>query len=245
MGFFDDIKKRASNLTQKAEEPLEGSSETQQPPLETEPEVVQLTEADGTAGEGPSRAVRGVMSTTASWLLRASKKTMDLLVSRYEPQMSVDSILEPEDINLLLEASAEQKKVNAVALIWLASNSLETLETAKEKCDELLEQGELDSEGERVELVLAALEAIKSGQVDAAKSAIGQIEDSDSEFNHPVISRFMVEQLQVGGGVGPDLAEWCEKALFYHPLDRAILTAAEQALPEGGSIFRQMLGISR
>jgi hypothetical protein len=245
LGFLDGIKIGTAKLTKKAAEQIKGGSKDDAP---TEPEEVAV-EGEGLpaaiADEGPSRAVRGVMSTTASWLLKASKKTMDVLVSRYEPVLSVDSILEPEDIEFVMKASADKKKVRAVAVMWLATNSLETLGAAKTKRDQLIEKKTLQADDERLTLVFGALEAIADGDTSAAETAVGKLIETDPEFNHPVVARFMIEQLRGRPASVAELAAWCEKAVYYFPLDPTILAAASEVISDGQPVFGQLQKIAR
>lgn len=252
MAIFDKLKNFADTLVDK---PPQGASSAE--------------EADApTVDEAPSGLMKSAMARAADTVLSASKKTIDLIISRYRPTLEVDAILSPGHIEQFLAQPSEEVQLDGMVLVQLASNTLATLPLAQEKFqalsaessrqlelsqaaveaadeeDQAKKKEELEEaraahegtfgEGALQRRLLFTLSLIERGE-EEAHQLCEQLLEEEPELKHPVLCRFMA--LREGTS-----ALWCERALWYHPLDSALLEVAEKAQPD--ELWSQLLALA-
>lgn len=207
--------------------------------------------------EGLSGVKRALVSRTASSMLAASKKTADLLISRYRPTLMLDAILDPEDILRLIEDRGKYGQIPTIHLVVLGTNTFETLPVAREiRKNELpslvpvfddpssVEAGQPfgDDSPQRlaisklvtresltiVDLILECLAAIELDRVSEALTIVDKLIASDETFNHPLIARFMAIRLDQSDAHTQQALFWCRRALAYWPLDHGLLEMASR-----------------
>ncbi len=253
MAIFDKLKNFADTLVDK---PPQGATSTE--------------DADApTVDEAPSGLMKSAMARAADTVLSASKKTIDLIISRYRPTLEVDAILSPGHIEQFLAQPSQEVQLDGMVLVQLASNTLATLSLAQEKFqalsaessrqlelslaaveaadeeDQAKKKEELEEaraahertfgEGALQRSLLFALSLIERGDEEEAHQLCEQLLKEEPEFKHPVLCRFMA--LREGTS-----ALWCERALWYHPLDSALLEVAEKAQPD--ELWSQLLALA-
>ena len=210
----------------------------------------ELLESKSELGFGALSGVkRAVVTHAASAMLAASRKTADLIISRYRPQLMLDAILDPSDIRRLIEDRDKYVKVPAFQLVVLATHSFETLPLARSlrltefADDDSQSVGPMSNDGEQVDgfdscnldfldRLLRCVTDIESGNTDQVNDSVNEILKIYDEFNHPLIARFMSEKLDQENS-DPDLALfWCRRALVYWPLDQRLLEMVSRMGPQ-------------
>jgi len=276
MSWFDKIKETASDIAGSVAEEFSGSEEEKKeaPRQEVENTVSGLKQPDAPPDDGPSGVVHKGMEKAASVILGASKKTVDLVVKRVRPNLQLDAFLEPKDIKVLLEA-AEDAGLGAVDQVVLGCNNVATVALARQMHGEVAEQlqQEIDqlrvvTEGENeenemlellrkehaawtapdqpVNLMLAAVEAARDGETETCVRLAQQMTDGDAALNNPVMARVAAEHGEQFGLGQDELRAWITRALYYRPLDPALLGAMVRLAPEPEKgIYEAMLKLAR
>ena len=204
-------------------------------------------EADGEpeieAGGRPGTVMQKALSAAASALLAGSKRAADLVVSRCRPALMLDAMLSPDAIRSLTETRDRHTNIAIQDLTQLCTNTLETFELATKLRAEVKEpKNGKPPKLERLDRVIDAIQAVAEGRKEEAAELASALFEDDDGFNHPVLARFMLERAQSAGAEQEQLMQWCDRTLYFWPLDQELLGfAIELTSGKQRAVYEQML----